>query len=107
MIGLKTEAVLAKKDGSWVKIGVKIEAPPNWPTKAIIAYGDQAKSQMLTLVMATLAMRTSALSADLSYQKNADSDQKMNKFVLFSGHIYCTLLSSIQYFILFGLKHLE
>ena len=70
MKGLITEANLQRKDGSCDTMGVTKLLSPNAAVITTKAYGDQIVTQSVTLVIATLAIRTSALSA-LSSWNNA------------------------------------
>jgi hypothetical protein len=62
-IGLRHEANFAKKAGSCETSGVTRALFPKQANMTITAYGDQIPAHRQTLVMATLAIRTSALSA--------------------------------------------
>ena len=54
-MGLKQEAVLARKDGIWETIGVTISRAPKTGHMAMTAYGVHIPAHKQTLVMATLA----------------------------------------------------
>ena len=62
-MGLRQEASFAKNDGSCETRGVTTLLFPKQASITTIAYGDQIAAHRQTLVIATLAMRTSALSA--------------------------------------------
>ena len=62
-IGLSQEASFAKKDGSCETMGVTTALFPKQAIMTTTAYGDQIPAHRHTLVIATLAIRTSALSA--------------------------------------------
>ena len=61
-IGLRQEAVLAKKDGSCDTSGVTAARFPKQATITMMAYGLQMNAHKQTFVMATLAILISALS---------------------------------------------
>ena len=62
-IGLRHDAVLAMKDGIWDTRGVISSRLPKAAIRTTAVYGVQIKAHKATLVMATLAIRTSAVSA--------------------------------------------
>ena len=66
-IGLRQEAVLAKKHGSCETNGVTKARFPKQAIITIIAYGVQMIAHKHTFVIATLAIRSSALSDFPSY----------------------------------------
>ena len=68
MNGFKTDANFAQNDGSCETIGVTRLRSPKAAIITTIAYGDQMHVHSETFVIATFAMRTSALSAFSSWR---------------------------------------
>ena len=65
MMGLKIEANLAAQDGIWAPRGVMRFLSPKGPIITTVAYGLQIAIQRNTLVIATLAILSSALCSAL------------------------------------------